>query len=350
MSGGDGGSAWRRALDLTRHSPHHPGMDRRRFVLVSLAALATPLAAEAQQAGKLYRIGVLVGAASNVANLSAFRQGLAELGYVEGRNFVIEYRSADGRAERFADLATELVRLRVDVIVTSGTSAALAAKHVTATIPIVMASSGDPVFASLVSSLARPGGNVTGFHTMAPPELAGKRLQLLKEVMPGLSRVGVLLDSADVYALVMMREIERVAHAIGVHLYSVKTWHGEDFDRAFEAALVDRVDALVAIEGVQTVMNLARIVDFATKSRLPAIYGLREFVDAGGLMAYGTDLSDLFRRSATYVDRILKGAKPADLPVEQPTKFELVINLKTAKALGLTIPPSLLARADHVIE
>ena len=310
------------------------------------------LAIEAPQAAKLYRIGVLdvVGAASNEANLSAFRQGLRELGYVEGQNLVIEYRSADGRAERFPDLATELVRLRVDVIVTRGTSAALGAKHVTETIPIVMASSGDPIFAGLVASLARPGGNVTGLHVIVPPQLAGTRLQLLKEVMPGLSRVGVLLDSGDVYSRLMMREIERVAHAIGVQLQSVDARRPADFERAFEAAILDRVDALITVEGVLTVTDLTRIVDFAAMGRLPAIYGLREFVEAGGLMAYGTDLRDLFRRSATYVHRILQGAKPADLPVEPPAKFELVINLKTAKALGLTIPPSLLRRADHVIQ
>ena len=324
-------------------------MQRRAFVAGLGAMLATPVAAEAQQVRNLYRIGVLVGAASNT-NFSAFRKGLGDLGYVEGQDFVIEYRAADGRAERITDLATELVRLKVDVIVTRETSAALAAKHVTATIPIVMASTGDPVFYGLVSSLALPGGNVTGLHLMAPPELAGKRLQLLKQVMPSVSRVGVLFDSGDVYALLMMREIETVAQAIGVQLRSVKTWRGEDLDRAFEAALLDRVDAFITLEGVQTVMDLARIVDFARRSRLPAIYGLREFVDAGGLMAYGTDLSDLFRRSATYVDRILKGAKPAELPVEPPTKFELVINLKTARALNLTIPPSLLLRADQVIE
>ncbi len=311
-----------------------------------------PLAIEAPQAAKLYRIGVLdvVGAASNEANLSAFRQGLRELGYVEGQNLVIEYRSADGRAERFPDLATELVRLKVDVIVTRGTSAALGAKHVTETIPIVMASSGDPIFAGLVASLARPGGNVTGLHVIVPPQLAGTRLQLLKEVMPGLSRVGVLLDSGDVYSRLMMREIERVAHAIGVQLQSVDARRPADFERAFEAAILDRVDALITVEGVLTVTDLTRIVDFAAMGRLPAIYGLREFVEAGGLMAYGTDLRDLFRRSATYVHRILQGAKPADLPVEPPAKFELVINLKTAKALGLTIPPSLLRRADHVIQ
>jgi ABC-type uncharacterized transport system substrate-binding protein len=302
--------------------------------------------------GKIFRIGVLdvLGMASNEANLSAFRQGLRELGYVEGQNVVIEYRSADGRSERFPDLATELVRLKVDVIVTRGTSAALGAKHVTDTIPIVMASSGDPVFAGLVSSLARPGANVTGLHLMTPPDLAGTRLRLLKEVIPGLSRVGVLLDSGDVYSRLMMKEIERVAHEIGVQLSSVDARRPADFDRAFEAAILDRVDALITVEGVLTATDLRRIVDFAAMSKLPAIYGLREFVDAGGLMAYGTDLRDLFRRSATYVHRILNGAKPGDLPVEPPAKFELAINLKTAKALGLTIPPSLLRRADYVIQ
>jgi putative ABC transport system substrate-binding protein len=292
----------------------------------------------------------VLGVASNEANLSAFRKGLRELGYVEGQNVVIEYRSADGRPERFPDLATELVRLKVDVIVTRGTSAALGAKHVTDTIPIVMASSGDPVFAGLVTSLARPGANVTGLHVMTPPDLAGTRLRLLKEVIPGLSRVGVLLDSGDVYSRLMMQEIERVAHEIGVQLHSVDARRPADFDRAFEAAILDRVDALITVEGVLTATDLSRIVDFAAMSRLPAIYGLREFVDAGGLMAYGTDLRDLFRRSATYVHRILNGAKPGDLPVEPPAKFELAINLKTAKALGLTIPPSLLRRADYVIQ
>jgi putative tryptophan/tyrosine transport system substrate-binding protein len=307
---------------------------------------------EAQHAGKTFRIGVLdvLGAASNEPNLSAFRQGLRELGYVEGQNVVIEYRSADGRPERFPDLATELVRLKVDVIVTRGTSAALGAKHVTDTIPIVMASSSDPVFAGLVTSLARPGANVTGLHLMTPPDLAGTRLRLLKEVIPGLSRVGVLLDSGDVYARLMMKELERVAREIGVQLYSVDAQRPADFDRAFEAAILDRVDALITVEGVLTSADLSRIVDFAAMSRLPAIYGLREFVDAGGLMAYGVDLRDLFRRAATYVHRILNGARPGDLPVEPPAKFELAINLKAARALGLTIPPSLLRRADYVIQ
>jgi putative tryptophan/tyrosine transport system substrate-binding protein len=318
---------------------------------VALALTLAPLAAEAQQTDKIARIGYLAtgGAASNPLQ-QAFLQGLRELGYVEGQNVAIEYRSADSRTARFPELASELVRLKVDVIVASETSAALGAKHVTATIPIVMASSDAPVFYGLVASLARPGGNVTGLHSTAPPELAGKRLQLLREVVPGLSRVGVLLDSGDAYALLTMREIERVGQAIGVQLHSVKTRRPEEFERAFEAALLDGVDALITVEGVQTVMDRTRIVDFAAMSRLPAIYGLREFVDAGGLMAYGTDRRDLFRRAATYVDKILKGAKPGDLPVEQPTKFELVINLKTAKALGLTIPQTLLLRADQVIQ
>ncbi len=320
-------------------------------VVLTLSFILAPLMAETQQTDKIARIGYLAtgGAASNPLH-EAFIQGLRELGYVEGQNVVIEYRSADSRTERLLDLASELVRLKVDVIVTSETSAALGAKHVTATIPIVMASSGDPVFYGLVASLARPGGNVTGVHSTAPPELAGKRLQLLREVVPGVSRVGVLLDSGDAYALLMMKEIERVAQVIGVQLHSVKTQRPEEFERAFEAALLDRVDALITVEGVQTVMDRTRIVNFAAMSRLPAIYGLREFVDAGGLMAYGIDRRDLFRRAATYVHRILKGAKPADLPVEQPSKFELVINLKTAKALGLTIPQTLLLRADAIIE
>jgi len=333
-------------------------ISRRRFltsVAIGLAPIGAAIHAQeykAQQAGQLYRIGVLdvLGAASNEANLGAFRQGLQELGYVEGQNYVIEYRSADGRAERFPDLATELVRLKVDVIVTRGTSATLGARHVTDTIPIVMAASGDPVFSGLVASLARPGGNVTGLHLMVSPALAGTRLQLLKEVVPGLSRVGVLLDAGDIYARMAMKEIERAARAIGVQLHSVEARRPADFERAFEAAVLDRVDALIAVEGILTLTDLTRIVDFAAMSRLPAVYGLREFVDAGGLMAYGPDLRDLFRRSATYVHRILGGARPADLRVEPPAKLALVINLKTAKALGLTIPPSLLQRADQVIE
>jgi putative ABC transport system substrate-binding protein len=313
------------------------------------------LPAEGQSDAKVYRIGVLetVAAASNVANLSAFRQGLRELGYVEGQNFVIEYRSADGRSERLANLASELVRLKVDVIVTRGTPAALSAKQATTTIPIVMASSGEPAAEGIVASLARPEGNVTGFHIIAPAELGGRRLQLLKEAVPGSSRIGILWNPADIQPPLIVRQTERVARVMGVQLKSLEVQGREGletFDRAFEAALMGQVDALIAVEDTLTFTYRARIVEFAAMSRLPAIYGLREFVDAGGLMSYGTDRRDLFRRSATYVHRILKGARPTDLPVEHPTKFELAINLKTARTLGLTIPPSLLRRADHLVQ
>jgi putative ABC transport system substrate-binding protein len=312
----------------------------------------TALPASARQPGMRYRVGVLdLGpVASSRANLTALRHGLRDLGYVEGQNVLIEYRSADGRAERLTDLARELIRLEVDVIVTTGTSAALSARHVTDTIPIVMAASGDPVFAGLVSSLKRPGGNVTGLHGMIRSDVAGARLQLLRELMPRLSRVGVLRDSGDAYAALMVKDIEKVARRIGVQLHGVDAWRPADLERAFEAAILDRVDALIAVEGILTLADLPRIVQFAAMSRLPAIYGLREFVEAGGLLSYGADRRDLFRRSAGYVDRILKGATAADLPVEAPTKFELVLNLKTARALGLVIPSSLLRRADEVIQ
>jgi putative ABC transport system substrate-binding protein len=320
--------------------------------VMAVLVLATPIAMDAQPAGKVYRIGLLeaVDVASNSANLGAFRQGLAALGYAEGRNFVIEYRSADGRTERFADLAIELVRLEVDVIVTRGTPAALAAKQATHTIPIVMASSGDPVVEGIVASLARPGGNVTGLHVMAPPESGGTRLRLLKEVVPGSSRIGILWNPADIYPPLIVRDTEKAARAMRVQLKSLEVQRPEAFEQVFEAALFGRVDALIAVEDYLMFTDRTRIVDFAAMSRLPAIYGLREFVDAGGLMSYGTDRRDLYRRCATYVHKILNGASPADLPVEPPIKFELAINLKTARALGLTIPPALLRRADHIVQ
>ncbi len=320
--------------------------------VVAVLTLAATVAAEAQQAGPAYRIGVLeiVDVESNAANLGAFRQGLAELGYVEGRSFVIEYRSADGRTERLADLATELVRLKVDVIVTRGTPAALAAKQATQTIPVVMASSGDPVAEGIVASLARPGGNVTGLHIIGPPELGGQRLRLLKEAVPGSSRIGILWHPGDLYAPLIVRDTEKAARALRVQLKSLEVQRFGPFEQVFETALFDQVDALIAVEDPFTFAVRARILDFAAMSRLPAIYGLREFVDAGGLMSYGTDRRDLYRRCATYVHRILTGANPAHLPVEPPIKFELAINLKTARALGLTIPPALLLRADHVVQ
>jgi putative ABC transport system substrate-binding protein len=262
---------------------------------------------------------------------------------------VIEYRSADDRTERLGDLAVELVRLKVDVIVTRGTPAALAAKQATRTIPIVMASSGDPVAEGIVASLARPGGNVTGLHIIGPPELGGKRLQLLKEAVPGSSRIGILWNP-DLYTPLIVRDTERAARAMGVQLLSLEVQRSEPFEQVFETALFGQVDALIAVEDSLTFYLRARIVDFAAMSRMPAIYGLREFVDAGGLMSYGTDRRDLYRRCATYLHRILTGASPADLPVEPPLRFELAINLKTARTLGLTIPPALLRRADYIIQ
>ena len=337
-------------VTTARPGKARPSAITRLGLVVAVLVLAAPLAVEAQAAGKVYRIGVLeiVGAASNEANLGAFREGLAGLGYVEGRNLVIEYRSADDRPERLGDLAAELVRLGVDVIVTRGTPAALAAKLATQTIPIVMASSGDPVAEGIVASLARPGGNVTGLHVIGPPELGGKRLRLLKEAVPTSSRIGILWNP-DLYTPLIVRDTARAARVMGVRLESLEVQRSGPFEQVFETALFGQVDALIAVEDALTFYLRARIVDFTAMSRLPAIYGLREFVDAGGLMSYGTDRRDLYRRSATYVHRILTGTSPADLPVEPPIKFELAINLKTARMLGLTIPPALLRRADYLI-
>jgi putative ABC transport system substrate-binding protein len=320
--------------------------------------LAAPLALDAQDAGKVYRIGVLEveGAAANAEYLGAFRQGLKDLGYIEERNFVIEYRSADGGVERFPDLASELVRLKVDVIVTRGSPAALAAKQATRTIPIVMASSGDPAAEGIVTRLARPEGNVTGFHSLAPPALGAKRLQLLKEAVPGATRVGILWNSAGIQSPLIVRETEKAARTMGIQLTSLelqRPWPPQPskaFDEAFEAAMLDQVNALIAVEDSVMLTDRTRVVGFAAMGRIPAIYGLREFVDAGGLMSYGTDRRDLFRRSAGYVHKIFHGAKPGDLPVEPPIRFELAINLKTARMLGLTIPPSLRQRADYIVE
>ena len=327
-------------------------MDRRGFIGAVIGGLlAAPLGAKAQRAGTPHRIGVLevLEAGSNVANLNAFRERLRELGYVEGQNLVIEYRSADSRPERFADLAIELVQLKTEVIVTNGDAAASAARRATRTTPIVMASSFDPVGAGVVASLARPAGNVTGFHFWASPKLGGQRLELLKELVPSLSRVAVLWNSGNIYSHLVVKETEMVASASGIQLQRLDVNRSWDLERAFEAAMLGQVDALMTVDDYLTVTDRVRIVEFAAMSRLPAIYGLREFVDAGGLIAYGTDRRDLFHRSATYVHRILRGTRPADLPVEPPTKFELVINLKTAKALDLTIPKSVLVRADELV-
>jgi len=329
-------------------------VDRRRFLVTSLAgALARPLAVEAQQAAKVARIGYLnpnLAAAPHARE--AFLQGLRDLGYVEGRNLVIEYRDAEGKPERLPALAAELVALRVDVIVAPPTPAALAAKQATRTLPIVFAVATDPVTSGLVTSLARPGGNVTGLSILAP-ELVGKCLEHLKQAVPGVSRVAVLWQPGGLPERTdkdLRKEAEVAARGLELRLQFVEARGPADFDKAFSEITRARAGALTVLTSNIFSNERRRLVDLAAENRLPAVYPWREFVDAGGLMAYGPNVADLLRRAATYVDKILKGAKPGDLPVEQPTKFELIINLKTAKALGLTIPPSLLLRADQVIE
>ena len=329
-------------------------MTRRRVVLIlALALLMAPLAAEAQQARKVPRIGVVGGPFapdSPSGHLWAeFRQGLRDLGYVEGQSIAIEWRSAEGRPERFPDLAAELVRLKVDVIITSNSQAAKVAKQATGTIPIVMVS-GDPIASELVSSLARPGGNVTGLSTLASG-VVGKQLELLKEAVPRVSRVAVLWNPDNPFHATQVREAEAATRVLGARLQIIEARGAKDIGGAFSAMGKGRAEALLVLaDGAVFLQHRAGIADLAAKRRLPAMYPRREHVEAGGLIAYGTDRREIFRRLAVYVDKILKGAKPADLPVEQPTKFELIINLKTAKALGLIIPPSLLQRADQVIE
>jgi len=327
----------------------------RRTFLVTFAGgiLAVPLAAEAQQAAKAARIGYLASDRAAGAHLiEAFRQGLRDLGYVEGHNVVIEYRDAEGKYERLPALAAELVALKVDVIVAGGTPQALAAKQATRTIPIVLTGAGDPVTSGLVTSLARPGGNVTGLSVLRP-DLVGKCLELLKQAIPGVSHVAVLWHPGGHGERTeenMLKEAEVAGRALGVRLQFVETRGPADFDRAFSEMTRARAGALTVLPSARLNNEPRRLVDLAAKNRLPAVYPLREAVDAGGLMSYGPNGADLFRRAATYVDKILKGAKPGDLPVEQPTKFELVINLKTVKALGLTIPHSVLIRADEIIQ
>jgi ABC-type uncharacterized transport system substrate-binding protein len=315
--------------------------------------LAAPLAAEGQQAAKVPRIGYLAAnLGANPELLEAVRQGLRDLGYVEGRNIVIEYRSAEGQPERLPSLAAELVALKVDVIVTSGTPQALAAKQATRTVPIVFAGVSDPVRSGLVTGLAQPGGNATGSSLLAP-ELVGKSLEQLKQAVPGVSRVAVLWQPGALGERTdkeMVKGADVAARTLGVRPQFVEARGPANFDRAFSDMTKAHAGGLVVLSTPMFASERRRLVALAAKNRLPAVYPLREYVDAGGLMAYGPNAVDMYRRAATYVDKILKGAKPADLPVEQPTKFELVINLKTAKALGLTIPPSVLARADEVIQ
>jgi putative tryptophan/tyrosine transport system substrate-binding protein len=322
---------------------------RREFITLMGGAAAWPLAARAQQAGSKHTVGILSAGVENAALNMVLVDALRELGWVEGKNIAFEHRYAENRLERLPGLATDLVRLKVDVIAAAGTLAPLAAKQASSTIPIVMTTAGDPLGSGLVASLARPGGNVTGMSLMAP-DLGGKRLELLKEVLPRLARVAVLWNAANPYSALVFKETQAAGRTLGIEVQSLEVRAPDDFDGAFEAARQQRPDALITVEDPLTVNHRQRVADFTAGQQLPSLHGVREFAAAGGLMSYGASLADLIRRAAGYVDKILRGAKPADLPVQQPSKFEFVINLKTAKALGLEIPPSVLARADEVIE
>jgi putative ABC transport system substrate-binding protein len=321
--------------------------------LVIMLTLVVLLAAEAQQATKVHRIGWLSPGSSpidpNLNNLEAFRQGMRALGYSEGQNIVIEYRYAEGREERLPDLVAELVRLKVEVIVTGGSAATRAAQQTTRTIPIVMAGTRDPLAAGFVVSLARPGGNITGLSFLGA-ELPGKRLELLKETVPQSARVAVLANPASPTYEAVMHNLTGAARALGLHLHVLEVRSADELDTAVAVMPQARADALIVLSDPALMAPLrGRVVALAAKNRLPAMYDWKFYVEAGGLMSYGPSFQDTYRRAATYVDKILKGAKPADLPVEQAIKFELVINLKTAQALGLTIPPSILFQADEVI-
>jgi putative ABC transport system substrate-binding protein len=326
-------------------------MERRTFLALAGGLLAAPFTAEAQHAGKIYRVGMLEtrSATLNAANVDAFRQGMRELGYKQGQNLEIVYRSADGRDERFPALAGELVRLKVDLILTRGTPAALAAKRATGSIPVVMAASGDPVGSRIVTSLARPGGNITGLSS-GITESFPKRVELLAELLPGLKRIGAILNMGNPVVPPQWDVVEASARSLDIEPHLLDVRRPEDLPGAFDEAAKQRAQALVVgLDGV-TQANLRSIAELAAKQRLPSIYPAKDYAKLGGLMTYGSSDFDMYRRAAGFVDKIFKGAKPADLPVEQPTEWEFVINLKTAKILGLTIPPSLLARADQLIE
>jgi putative ABC transport system substrate-binding protein len=319
--------------------------------ILSIVILASTHLADAQQPAKIPRIGFLAATkpATVAARVEAFRQGLRELGYVEGKNIVVDYRYAEDNAGRERELAAELARLKVEVIVTTGPTVTRTAKDTTATIPIVFAQDGDPVASGFVASLSRPGGNLTGLSNLSP-ELSGKRLEFLKEIVPNLSRVAVIGSSIEPNNAQILKETELAAGALKVKLQYLDVRSSNDIETAFQAAAKVRADGAVLLGSVVFNAHRKQIVELAVKHRLPATYTRPEYVEGGGLMTYGPSINDLFRRAATYVDKILKGAKPADLPVEQPKKFELVINLKAAKQIGLTIPPNVLARADRVIK
>jgi len=317
---------------------------------LAFAACALALAPAFGQPGKAYRIAFLetTSASSNQVNVDAFPRGLKDAGYAEGRNLVIDYRSAEGRSDRFSELAKDVVRARPDVIVTRGTPAALAARDA-GTIPVVMAAVADPVGARLAASLARPGGHVTGFTTLVS-ELHGKRLELIKELLPEVKRIGYLHNPTDPNSLTQWKEIEQRARSLGLEARALEATNAETLNRGLEAAVSQRVGALVLSADALVTANRTAIIAFAARNRLPMMYSAREFVDSGGLISYGVDYAHLYYRAASYVDKILKGAKPGDLPIEQPTKLELVINLKTAQALGISVPRELLLRVDKAIQ
>jgi putative tryptophan/tyrosine transport system substrate-binding protein len=326
-------------------------MIRRDFITLLGGAAAWPLAARAQQAGKIPRVGFMGNSTAALeANLvGPFRDGLRELGYQEGRNIVIEYRWAEGNYERFPALVAELLAVPVDVIVTAGTPATLAVKKATSTMPLVMIAVGDPVGTGVVPSLARPGGNITGLSSIAP-DLEGKRLELLREVIPNLSHVVLFLNPLNPFHTVSMRQALTAAQALGIKLQPLEVRISGELDGAFAAIVREKPDALLILADRVFLHDRKRMMDFATEHRLPSVNAYRELVEAGGLMSYGPSYEDMHRRAADYVDKILKGTKPGDLPVEQPTKFTLILNLKAARTLGIDVSPMLLARADEVIE
>ena len=320
-------------------------------ILLVIAVMGVGAMAPAQQPTKIPRIGFLSATSASTipGRIEAFRQGLRELGYVEGKNIIVEWCYAEGKFDRLLALAAELVHLKVDVIVTAGPIATRPAKEATSTIPIVMTNEADPVGTGFVASLARPGGNITGLSTLAP-EISGKQLELLKEIVPKFSRVAVIGSSAEPGNAQVLKEMELAARALKVQVQNFDILAPKDIETSFRAATRGHPDAILVLQSQIFALNRAQIIDLAVKSRLPVVYSGRSYVEAGGLMTYSVNLNDLDRRAAAYVDKILKGAKPADLPVEQPTKFEFIINLKAAKQIGLTIPPNVLARADKVFQ
>ena len=342
--------SWMRLLDSLSDNRKSKIQNRKLVGIVALVLtfVMCGVVAEAQQQSKIPRVGILFMGGKDQPHLEALKKGLSELGYSEGKNIVLAYRYAEGRNDRLQALATELIRDKVDVLVTTSTISAQAARQATETIPIVL-TSGNPLQPGLADSLAKPGGNVTGL-TVLPSDLSGKRVELLKETFPKAHRVATLWSSADMLSIIGFKHTQDAANAFAVQLHSFELRNVEDIDKAFAETPKNRVDAVLVVISPFVTLHSKRIVELALKHRLPGMYPTRQFVEESGLMAYGPLISDLYYRAATYIVKILKGAKPADLPIEQPTKFEFIINLQTAKQIGVTIPPSVLARADKVIK